>query len=118
MSSRNEVMELYKKEREYEQSVFGDYSEIKSLNVASFMILLEKYLAKVKSAYCGKWDRELPPWLLACKEFDNNQSAPVEVYEHLITIMTLAGAALEAYTKIDPNEWRSNPENDRKKWEE
>jgi hypothetical protein len=32
--------------------------------------------------------------------------------------MTLAGAALETYTKIDPNEWRSNPEIDRKKWEE
>lgn len=118
MSSRNEIVELYKKERDYEQSIFGNYSDLKSLNVASFILLLENYIDKMKKAYCGKWDKDLPPWLLACKEFDINQSAPIDMYENLIIIMTLAGAALETYTKIDPNEWRTNPEVDKKKWEE
>lgn len=118
MSNSNEIVELYKKERQYEQSIFGDYAALKSLNVASFILLLENYIEKMKKAYCGKWDKELPPWLLDCKEFDVNQSAPVNAYENLIIIMTLAGAALEAYTKIDPTEWRANPEIDKKKWEE
>lgn len=118
MSNQDDVVEIYRKEREYEQSIFGRYEDLKSLNVASFILLLENYIEKMKAAYCGKWDKELPPWLLNCNEFDINKSAPVGVYENLIVIMTLAGAALEAYTKIDPNEWRSNPEIDKKKWEE
>lgn len=117
MSDRNEIIELYKKEREYEECVFGNYAEVKSLNVASFIILLKNYINKIEKAYSGKWNKELPPWLLSCREFENNQSAPVEVYEHLITIMTLSGAALESFTRVDPNEWRVNPDVDKKKWE-
>lgn len=118
MSSQDDVVEIYRKERDYEKCVFGEYSGIKSLNVASFILLLKDYLNKMEKAYCGKWKKELPPWLLACKEFENNRSAPVEVYEHLITIMTLAGAALETYTDVDPEQWRVNPEEDKKKWED
>jgi len=118
MSSQNDIIELFRKEREYEECVFGNYSQVKSLNIASFVLLLRTYLDKIEKAYCGKWKKELPAWLLDCKEYDHNGSAPVEAYEHLITIMTLAGAALESYTQIDPKEWRTNPAEDKKKWEE
>jgi len=118
MANRNDIIELYKKEREYEECIFGNYSEIKSLNVASFILLLKNYINKIEKAYSGKWNKELPPWLLSCREFENNLSAPVEVYEHLITIMALSGAALESFTKLDPNEWRSKPDVDKKKWED
>jgi len=118
MSSQDDVVEIYRKERDYEKCVFGEYTGIKSLNVASFILLLKDYINKMEKVYCGKWTKELPPWLLNCKEFENNRSAPVEVYEHLITIMALSGAALETYTNVDPEQWRVNPEEDKKKWED
>lgn len=118
MTNQDDVVEIYRKERDYEKCVFGEYSGIKSLNVSSFILLLKDYINKMEKAYCGKWKKELPPWLLSCTEFENNRSAPVEVYENLITIMALAGAALETYTDVDPEQWRVNPEEDKKKWED
>jgi len=111
-----EIFLLYEKEREYENCVFGDYKNVPSLNLASFIIFLDIYLKKVKEAYTGKWEKELPPWLLKCKEHDQNGTAPVKAYEEIIKIMALAGATLEAYTEVDTSKWREDLENEMKKW--
>jgi len=111
-----DIIELYKKEREYERSTFGDYEDIKSLSFPSFVILIRQYLEKVEKAYAGKWSRELPDWLINCAEFEQSGTAPVEAYEQMIKLMTLAGAALETFSKIDTDKWREDPEIDRMKW--
>ncbi len=110
------IMKLYFKERDYEINVFGDYGDDKSLSFPSFLLFLKEYVDKAISAYTGKWERELPPWLLSCKEFENHGVAPIKAYEEVIKIMALAGAALETYTKIDADKWRENPDEDSKKW--
>jgi hypothetical protein len=89
--TKDEVLLLYRKEREYEETVFGDYKNIKSLSLPSFIVFLRKYLNKVDNAYSGKWQSELPHWLLSCREFEDEGTAPVEVYEELIKLMALAG---------------------------
>lgn len=109
-----EVIELYKKEREYQKVVFGEYIDDKVLNTASFIVFLDNYINKIKSSYSEKWVRDLPGWLIACKESHMQEKAPAEVYEHLIKIMALAGAALETYTIIDVEKWREEGVND--KW--
>jgi hypothetical protein len=110
-------MQLYQKERNYEKLVFGDYDDLQSLNVASFLLIIEHYLEKAKAAYAGKWSKDKPDWLLACKEMiQDDKTAPVGAYEELIKIFALAGSALEAYTNIDPNKWRQNASEDMKKW--
>ena len=111
-----QIFGLYEKERDYETCVFGDYSKVKSLNVASFIIFLDIYLKKVKDAYASKWETELPPWLLTCREFEQDGTAPVKAYEEIIKIMALAGATLEAFTEIDKTKWRDDLEEDIKKW--
>lgn len=113
-----QVFDLYETERDYEESVFGDYAHVKSLNVASFIVFLDIYLKKVKAAYTGKWESELPPWLVACREYEQDGTAPVKAYEEIIKIMALAGAALEAYTQIDVSKWRENMEADSLKWKQ
>jgi hypothetical protein len=113
---QEDVIALYEKERDYETSVFGDYSQVKSLNLASFITFLDIYMTKVKSAYAGKWEKELPPWLLTCKEHQQDGNAPVKAYEEIIKIMALAGATLEAYTAIDVSKWREDLEAEMKKW--
>lgn len=110
------IIKVYTKEREYEQYVFGDYGEIESLNLASFLNFLETYIRKARQAYSGRWENKLPPWLLSCKEFSQGGAAPVKTYEELIKVMALAGAALETYAVIDPYEWRIDYELDGKKW--
>ena len=110
------INELYKKERDYERSVFGEYHDDPSLSFPSFLIFLEKYVKRAKEAYGGKWESELPPWLRGCKEHMNGGYAPVKAYEEVIKVMALAGAALEAYTIIDPSKWRENAESDAAKW--
>lgn len=65
-----------------------------------------------------KWDNKLPPWLINCEEFKNNGIAPVKAYEEIIKVMSLAGAALETYTEIDPSKWRENSEVDALKWKD
>lgn len=113
-----DVIEVYKKERHYEKCVFGDYKQVKSLNFASFLIFLKEYADKALNAYIGKWDTELPPWLLRAAEYEQDGSAPVKSYEEVIKIMALAGAALETYTSIDPEKWREDLEAHMRKWKE
>jgi hypothetical protein len=113
-----QILDIYEKEREYETCSFGDYKELKSLNLGSFIIFLDSYLKRVKEAYTGKWNKELPPWLVSCKEFEQDGNAPVKAYEELIKIMALAGAALEAYTDLDVSKWRENIEAESRKWKE
>jgi hypothetical protein len=111
----NKLIELYKKEREYQKECFSDYSKITSLNLASFLNFIRTYLEKAEKAYSGVWDQVLPSWLTDCKERIYDGTAPVKVYEELIKVMALAGAALETYSEIDPEEWRNSPE-EGKKW--
>lgn len=113
-----DIKELYTREREYERFVFGEYEDIESLNLASFLNFLDLYLARAKQAYAGKWENELPSWLISCKEFEEGGTAPIKVYEELIKVMTLAGAALETFANIDPTQWRINREEESKKWRE
>ena len=117
-SKEVDIMKLYFKERDYEIKVFGEYSDDKSLSFPSFILFLQRYVDKAIAAYTGKWERELPPWLTTCKEFENHGVAPVKAYEEVIKIMALAGAALETYTTIDAEKWRENPEEDSKKWKD
>jgi hypothetical protein len=112
------ITKLYEKERNYERCVFGEYKDDPSLSFASFLIFLEQYIKKAKEAYAGKWDKNLPPWLKACREHQNGGFAPVKAYEELIKVMALAGAALESYTVVDPDKWREDPEHDALKWKE
>jgi hypothetical protein len=113
----NETVQLYIKERTYEQMVFGNYQDLNSLNLASFLVIIEHYLFKAKEAYAGKWTKDLPEWLNNCKELTQDDgTAPVAAYEQLIKIFALAGSALEAFTSIDANKWRSNAAEDMKKW--
>ncbi len=110
------TVELYIKERKYQTMLFGKYEDDKSLSLSSFLIFLKTYIDKAQTAYSGKWQRNLPPWLKNCNEYKNHGVAPVKAYEELIKIRALAGAALETYTDIDVNKWRENPEKDIKKW--
>lgn len=111
-----EVMKLYKKEREYQKSVFGNYSDQSALNISSFLVFIEQYIEKAKEFYVNKWTKDLPPWLVASRESIVQKTCPVDTYKELIKIMALAGAALESYTKIDVEQWRSEGIN--KKWED
>ena len=111
------LMELYKKERDYQTCCFGDYGDVNSLNFASFLLFIEEYLTKAKKGYSGKWDKQLPSWLINSKEMDEG-SAPVRAYEELLKVFVLAGAALETYANIDADEWRKDPENEIRKWKE
>ena len=116
--SPEEVIALYRKEREYETEVFGDYKKVESLSFPSFLILLDEYVQKAKKAYAGKWDSQLPRWMVMCDEYIKDMAAPVEAYEQVIKIMALAGAALETYSTVRLDEWRKNPEEDKKKWQD
>jgi hypothetical protein len=104
------IMELYMKEREYQQKIFGDYKHNPNLNIASFMNFIEEYISKAKKSYSDPWTSavEAPDWLDNCSEFKTQQLAPVKSYEYLIKVMALAGAALEAYTEIAPEYWRED----------
>jgi len=112
MNNRETIIELYKKERIYEESIFGDYKDDPNMNIASLIIIIEQYLEKAKKAYISKWSSELPSWLIYAKEQGdvnlNPWPAPVETYEELIKVFALTGAALEAFTLIKPENWREN----------
>jgi len=112
MTSKNfEILEIYQKEREYQRRMFGEYSELRSLNFASFLVFIEKYLQKAKAAYCDQWlpKEKFPRWLKDCEELKNG-TAPVKAYEEVIKIMALAGALLETYTDLVPKHWRREEE--------
>lgn len=112
------INDLYKKEREYERSIFGEYANDPSLSFPSFLLFLEEYVKKAKEAYVGKWDKDLPPWLKTCIEHQNGGYAPVKAYEEVIKVLALAGAALETYSVIDPSKWRENAACDASKWKD
>ena len=112
------LIEVYLKERYYETCVFGEYNKVEALNFASFLIFLKEYIDKALSAYAGKWDTELPPWLLSSKEYEQDGSAPVKAIEEVVKIMALSGAALETYTSIDPVKWREDLEAHMSKWKD
>lgn len=116
MMTRNEIIKLYEKEREYQTKIFGDYKDNPSLNLASFLLFLDNYLQKTKKYYVSKWNNELPSWLLTTKEFIEQGSTPADAYEELIKIFTLSGAALECYSAIDVSRWREEGIKD--KWKE
>jgi hypothetical protein len=107
------ILDLYLKERDYQKSIFGN-SQNANFNVASFMQFIEEYLAKAKHEYTSKWDKNSPDWMLSCKEFQNQDSAPVKTYEHLIKVFALTGAALELFCSINVEEWRK--EGPKPKW--
>lgn len=112
----NNIKDLYDKERSYEKRIFGEYKDDPSLSFPSFLLFLEQYVQKAKTAYTGKWEKDLPPWLETCVEHQNGGSAPVKAYEEIIKVMALAGAALETYAIINATQWRNNAENDAMKW--
>jgi len=101
-----DLIELYKKERLYEQTVFGNYKNDKNLNIASFLVFLKHYIDKAIESYTNKWSNELPEWLLTCREYEINKRAPIKTYENIIKIMALSGAILESFSDIDPEKWR------------
>ncbi|MFW9871839.1 MAG: hypothetical protein ACFFG0_01970 [Candidatus Thorarchaeota archaeon] len=111
------VILIYKKERGYQRACFGEYQNIKSLNFASFLNFIRTYLNKAEKAYSEKWDYELPEWMNSCKEMQEDSTAPVQAYAEIIKVMTLAGAALETFTTLNPDSWRSDPDEGRK-WKE
>ena len=115
---KSEVLDLFIKERDYQTSVFGNYQNNPTLNLASFITFLKIYLSKVEKSYTGVWTSadEFPKWLKGTVESDIGATSPVNSYENLIKLMALAGAALEAYVEVDINEWRNNPTIDGKKW--
>ena len=103
---KEKLFELYLREREYQRLMFGDYKNDKSLTFSSFIVFLQEYMKSLSFEYTKNWKRILPTWLKSCKEFENHRVAPVTAYEELIKIFALAGAALETYTDIAPEEWR------------
>ena len=105
MNSEN-LIKLYLKEREYQTKVFGDYRDLDVLNLASFILLHKEYLNKAEHMYVQQWDRDLPEWLLNCREFEIQGSAPVKTYQAIIKNFALHGAAIETLTNINPDMWR------------
>lgn len=112
-----DLFNLYKREREYQNCCFGEYRRVESLNLASFLLFIRQYLDKTEAGYTGKWEQELPSWLTLSKEMREG-SCPVKAYEELIKVFVLAGAALETYADVDPNEWRKDLSEESRKWRE
>lgn len=115
---RHDLIALYNKERDYESCCFGKYSDIKALNPASFLIFIRTYLEKAEKAYSGPWTKNIPDWLRTCYELGglDVETAPVEVYANMIKVMALAGAFLETYADIIPEEWRTDMVAEGQKW--
>ena len=109
------LFKLYEKERDYQKCCFGEYSEIDSLNLASFILFIENYIERTKKSYCEKWDDCLPEWFINSKEMKGG-SAPVTAYEELIKVFVLTGAALETFLNVDVEEWRRNLHEEVIKW--
>lgn len=112
--SIEDLFELYQKEREYQNKVFGDYTKNPSLNISSFINFIEEYLNKAKKSYVYEWTPNIPPWFLESKETNENKNAPVKTYEYLIKVFALTGAALETYLVVEPSNWRT--EGVKEKW--
>lgn len=116
MDQKNELVKrLYDIEREYQKCCFGDYKDIDTLNLASFLEFIETYLKRAKEAYSGPWSRDTPDWMVTCNEMKSG-NAPIKTYEELIKVFALAGAVLETYTTLKPENWRKNPDSYGTKW--
>lgn len=115
--SEDQIIELYKREREYQRCMFGHYEDEESLNLGSFLVFIRHYLEESEKGYVGPWvtPDKLPAWLKDCKELQGG-SAPIQAYEHLIKVFALAGAALKTYAKIDPEKWREDIIAEGQKW--
>jgi len=116
MTSRTDIMIIYDKERKYQREVFGDYNQDKSLSFPSFIAFLKTYAREIELYYTKRWQTEKPDWMIDCAEHNNHGVAPIKAYEQTIKLMALAGAALETYTQLDPDNWRKNPHQDAEKW--
>jgi small-conductance mechanosensitive channel len=114
--TREEIIKLYEKEREYQKIVFGEYKNNPSLNLGSFLLFLDSYLQKAKKYYVSKWTDNPPIWMLSSTEFLKQGSCPADSYEELIKIFALTGAALESYAAIDVSKWRE--EGIKEKWKD
>jgi len=102
------LIDLYVKERKYQETVFGDYKNDPDLSLASFLLFIEEYVLKAKRKFVQKWDKDLPIWMSGCKESTGGKAAPVGAYEDLIKVFALTGAALEAYLDVEPERWRED----------
>ena len=82
--------------------------------------MIRTYLDKAEKAYVSKWKHEMPDWLIEARERGNvnfsSSPAPVKTYEELIKVFALSGAALKAFTNINPEHWRDDGIKD--KWNE
>lgn len=119
--SRHKLIKLLEKELDYQQLIFGDYKDDPNLNVASLILMIRTYLDKAEKAYVSKWKHEMPDWLIHVKEQGHvnlaiSSPCPVKTYEELIKVFALSGAALRAFTNIDPEHWREDGIKD--KWNE
>ena len=65
---RQSLVDLYVKEREYQEKIFGKYEDIKTFNLATFLSFIIRYAMKCNEAYVSKWVKKRPSWLLTCKE--------------------------------------------------
>lgn len=108
---KNLVRDIYLKEREYQKRIFGNQKGNEAMNVSSFLTFLQSYIDKASKSYCEKWNNNLPDWLIQCREFSLQKTAPVKTYSYLIKILALTGAALEFFTDINVNEWRNEEPN-------
>jgi len=108
MMSMDDTFALVAKEMEYQRRVFGDYGDLKALNLASHMIFQEDYMKRAKQAYVQSWTTDLPPWMLNCKEVQLQRSAPVLTYEAIIKNAALHMSCLKANLMADPIMWRSD----------
>ena len=109
-----ELIEVYKKEREYQRKAFGEYRLNSTLNISSFLTFIEEYLEKAKKAYVYDWSPNKPPWFEESDEYVAVGLAPIKTYEYLIKVFTLAGAALETFLSMEPDNWRA--EGVKEKW--
>lgn len=116
LSNQNEIIELYKKERQYQKIAHGEYKNLEGLNFGSFILFIDNYIERVKEKYVKKWTRieEFPNWLEDSYEAKSQGTAPVEAYQEMIKIFALAGSALETYCKVNVDFWRE--EGVKEKW--
>lgn len=114
-----DVIKLLLKENLYEKKVFGRYEDVKCLNPASFIVIIQKYLDDMSSSYQGPWSpkEKFPKWLVSCYESEHANAGPVELYENIIKLTALGMAVLETYAEIDVDSWRESPEKDGQKWQ-
>lgn len=112
----SDLFDLYCKERDYQRSIFGSYSSKKVLNISSFISFLEHYVKECNDNYCEPWvdlndpilQDNMLKWFKSSIEMEMQGAAPILVYETLIKIFALSGAALETYLEMDVDKWRND----------